>query len=175
MNLWLVRHAMPVHGPQTGPAEWELTEQGRRAAESIRGILPAGGLLVSSTELKARQTLEAAGDVVTDARFSEVRRVEQYDDDYLTARHAYVTGTDHPGWETRAAVAARFDSGVRSWSERAGLRPLVIASHGLAITTWLSAKMNIGDPGSFWAGLRFPDVLAVDLGGQVVRRAEELQ
>ncbi len=170
-SLWLVRHAMPAHGPGTPAAEWDLSEQGRRDAETIRDLFPATALLVSSTEPKARQTLESAGDVRTDARFSEVRRDEAYSEDFQTARRSYVSGADQAGWETLAAVAARFDAGVRHWRAVAGTRPLVIASHGMAMTVWLSATMNVADPGGFWAGLRFPDVLEVDPGAPFVRRA----
>jgi broad specificity phosphatase PhoE len=171
-RLWLVRHAMPAHGPEVAAAEWELSEQGRQAAESLRPVIPAGALLVSSTEPKARQTLEPAGDVLTDERFNEVHRKEAYSADFQAARRAYVCGSDHSGWETRAAVAVRFDSGVRHWHALAGTRPLVIASHGMAMTLWLSATVRIADPGGFWAGLRFPDVLEVDLDIPLVRRAE---
>jgi broad specificity phosphatase PhoE len=175
MSLWLVRHAMPAHGPEVAAAEWELSEEGRQAAESIRSILPAGALLISSTEPKARQTLEPAGDVITDARVCEVQRDEAYSDDYRSARQAYVTGPDHPGWEARAAVTARFGSAVRHWSARAGSRPLVIASHGMALTLWMSAALAIADPAHFWAGLRFPDVLEVDPATGYVGRASGLQ
>jgi broad specificity phosphatase PhoE len=171
MSLWLVRHAMPARSPDVAAAEWELSEQGRQAAESIRSLLPSGALLISSTEPKARQTLEPAGDVITDGCFCEVRRDEAYSDDFLSARHAYVSGTDHPGWEARAAVAARFDAGVQHWSAGAGSRPLVIASHGMAMTLWLSATLDIADAASLWSDLRFPDVLEVDLGARQVRRA----
>ncbi len=169
-SLWLVRHAMPAHGPEVPAAEWELSEQGRQDAESIRSLLPATGLLVSSTEPKARQTLEPAGHVRTDERFNEVRRDEAYRGDFRTARLAYVSGADQAGWETRAAVVARFDAGVRHWRALAGARPLVIASHGMAMTVWLSAAMNVADPGGFWAGLRFPDVLKVEPGAPGITR-----
>jgi broad specificity phosphatase PhoE len=69
-SLWLVRHVMPAHGPAVPAAAWELSEQGRQDAESICSLFPSGALLVSSTEPKARQTLEPAGDVRTDERFN---------------------------------------------------------------------------------------------------------
>ena len=163
---------MPAHGPGVPAADWDLTEQGRRAAESLRGVIPAGALLVSSTEPKARQTLEPAGDVLTDERFNEVRRDGAYSDDFRAARREYVCGSDRAGWETRAAVMDRFDSGVRYWQALAGARPLVIASHGMAMTVWLSGTVSIADAGGFWAGLSFPDVLEVDLNIPRVRRAE---
>jgi broad specificity phosphatase PhoE len=168
--MWLVRHAMPAYGPEVPAEEWELSEQGRRDAESIRSLLPTVALLVSSTEPKARQTLEPAGAVRTDDRFNEIRRHEAYSADFRTARRSYVSGADHAGWETRVGVAARFDAGVRHWRARAGPRPLVIASHGMAMTVWLSATANLTDPGRFWAELRFPDVLEVDPATRLVRR-----
>jgi broad specificity phosphatase PhoE len=171
-SLWLVRHAMPAHGPEIPAAGWELSEQGRQAAESIRGVLPGDALLVSSTEPKARQTLEPCGDVRTDDRFNEVWRDEAYRDDFRAARRVYVSGAEHPGWEKRAAVVARFDAGVRHWRALAGARPLAIASHGMAMTLWLSATVNVADPGRFWAGLRFPDVIEVDPDTACARRAE---
>ena len=169
-SLWLVRHAMPAHGPEVPAAGWELSEQGRQAAESIRGVLPAGALLVSSTEPKARQTLEPSGDVRTDERFNEIWRDEAYSADFRTARRAYVSGAEHPGWEKHVPVVARFGAGVRHWRAMAGSRPLVIASHGMAITLWLSATVNVTDPGRFWAGLRFPDVIEVDPDAPFTRR-----
>lgn len=162
---------MPAHGPEVPAADWPLSEQGRQDAESIRGVLPAAALLVSSTEPKARQTLEPGGDVRTDGRFNESQRDEAYRADFRTARRAYVNGTDHPGWEKRVTVVARFDAGVRHWRALAGTRPLVIATHGMAMTLWLSVAANLADPGSFWAALRFPDVLEVDPAAPLVRRA----
>jgi hypothetical protein len=46
-----------------------------------------------------------------------------------------------------------------------------IASHGMAMTLWLSASLTLADPGQFWAELRFPDVLDVEPGASVVRPA----
>lgn len=68
--VWLVRHAMPAHDALSPAAGWELDEQGRADAETLCGVLPGGAQLVSSTEPKARQTLEPAGMVHTDGRFT---------------------------------------------------------------------------------------------------------
>ena len=157
--LLLVRHAVPAHGPHLPPERWELTEAGHAAAAALR--IPHRALLVSSLEPKARQTLEPSGSVATDARFNEIRRVEAYDESFRELRMAYIGGVDHDGWEPRAEVAARFDAGIAEWRRRAGDRPLVVASHGMAMTLWLDATVGLADPVAFWSALRMPDVIPV--------------
>jgi broad specificity phosphatase PhoE len=169
--LVLVRHATPAFGPDVPPEQWPLAPAGLAAAESLRRVLPSGALLVSSEEPKARQTLEPSGPVATDPRFNEIARDEPFDGDFRARRLAYVTGADHPGWEDRTAVAARFAAGLADWQARCGDRPLVVASHGMAMTVWLTAAIGLDDPGAFWSDLRLPDVLIVDLPGRRVQRS----
>jgi len=161
--LFLVRHAMPGFGPDVPPQEWQLDAAGRLGAESLRNVLPPDALLVSSLEPKARQTLEPVGPVVTDVRFNEVRRDEPYHGEFRARRQAYIVGTDHPGWEPRRDVVARFATGIQFWHTRVGTRPLVIATHGMAMTLWLAAAVGMPDPADFWAQLRLPDVFHVNL------------
>ena len=82
---------------------------------------------------------------------------EPFGGDFRARRRAYVAGAVPPGWEPHAEVAGRFDAGVRHWRTVAGDRPLVVASHGMAMTIWLTAAATVADPGAFWAALRFPD------------------
>jgi hypothetical protein len=95
----------------------------------------------------------------------------------LLVRHAMpdASADTPPGewlcWEPHAELAARFAAGVRHWRTVAGDRPLVVASHGMAMTIWLAAAATLANPGAFWAALRFPDLLAVDLGESTVTRA----
>lgn len=174
MELFLVRHAMPAFGPDVPAHAWELNSAGRCEARTLAGAVPAGALLIASREPKAWQTLEPAGSVQTDERFNEVASDEPYEGDFRARRRAYVTGTDHPGWEPRDEVVARFAEGIRFWTAQADGRSLVIASHGMAMTLWLDATVGLTDPGAFWAGLRLPDLLHVDVSGrQVIRRAYE--
>jgi broad specificity phosphatase PhoE len=98
-----------------------------------------------------------------DLRFAEIRRVEPWEGDYRRLRREYVEGVDHPDWEPRAEVAERFDAAVTEHLDIAGERPLVVASHGMAMTVWLTARIGLPDPGAFWSGLRFPDARRVDL------------
>lgn len=166
--LILVRHALPDHGPDIPARDWHLSAEARRAAEELCARLPAGARLVASSEPKAIQTIEPAGPVVQDSRFDEIERVEEYDDDFRTRRLAYVEGADHEDWEHRHHVVRRFADGLADHL-RAGT-DLVIASHGMAMTLWLTATVGLEDPGGFWAGLTFPDAYVVDpRAGTVIR------
>lgn len=84
--LFLVRHAMPALDPEVPPENWELDAAGRRGAETLKHVIPADAMLVSSQEPKARQTLEPTGHVFTDARFNEVARNEPYRGDFRARR-----------------------------------------------------------------------------------------
>jgi 2,3-bisphosphoglycerate-dependent phosphoglycerate mutase len=167
--LFLVRHAMPDHGPHTPAREWHLSADGLAAARVLCERLPAGVRLVASTEPKAIETLQPAGDVLQDRRLDEIDRVEAYADDFRRDRRAYVEGTDLPGWEPREQVVRRFDAAVREHLTG----DLVIASHGMAMTLWLMATIDLRDPGAFWEDLRFPDLLRVDLDARRVSRPED--
>jgi broad specificity phosphatase PhoE len=161
--LILVRHAMPSYGPQTPAHEWELGSDGHAAARRLAAALPSGALLVAGTEPKAYQTLAPAGPALRDLRFNEVARIEPWEGDYRRGRRrAYVSGTDHAGWEPRAAVAARFEVAVREHLASAEGKPLIIATHGMAMTIWLTSHRLLDDPGAFWSDLRFPDAHIVD-------------
>ncbi|MBM2616151.1 histidine phosphatase family protein [Actinoplanes sp. LDG1-06] len=107
-----------------------------------------------------------AGDVarlvVVDAGFDEVRRPHEWRDDHRERARAYVEGTAHPGWEPHADVVARFGDAVARHTARAAGRPLVIGTHGMAMSCWLAATAHVTGPaGDFWAGLRFPDIVEV--------------
>jgi broad specificity phosphatase PhoE len=156
-HVVLVRHATPAHGPERPAHEWALDPEGAAAARELAAVLPTDAYLVASAEPKAWQTLEPAGPVIRDARFNEVNRDEPYDGDWVARRRAYVAGTDHPGWGARVRVAERFEAGVSDHLAAAEDRTLVVASHGMAMTVWLAARVGLDDPVAFWAGLRFPE------------------
>jgi hypothetical protein len=67
-------------------------------------------------------------------------------------------------------VADRFDYGVRYMMGGDYDSPLVIGSHGMAMTVWLSSRLRLADPAAFWSDLRLPDVLVVNLKGGTVGR-----
>jgi broad specificity phosphatase PhoE len=132
---------------------------------------PSDAYLVASTEPKAIQTLAPSGPVVQDERFGEVRREgEPFSGNFQELRLAYVSGTDHRLWEPRLDAVRRVESGITDHLARAGGRPLVVASHGMVMTVWLTARIGLDSPGAFWSALRLPDVFAVDLDGHSVER-----
>jgi 2,3-bisphosphoglycerate-dependent phosphoglycerate mutase len=173
-GLILVRHAMPLVDPTVPPARWLLSPDGVAAARLLSRLRPSDAVLISSPEPKAVQTIAATANgcsVQVDERFAEVRRVgEPWDGPYRELRRAYVCGVDHHGWEPHAEVAARFDAGVRDHLAVADGRPLLIGTHGMAMTVWLAQRLGLVDQGGFWAGLSFPDAYAVDLAAASVHR-----
>ncbi len=174
--LYLVRHAMPDVDPACDPATWPLGSQGRAAARQLADVLPSRALLIASDEPKAWQTLDPSGEreVHRDRRLAEVRRSEEFRDDFRRLRRSYVCGAVIDGWEPQEDVTRRFTAAVGEAGQQAGGRDLVIASHGMAITVWLTQAVALADPGSFWADLRFPDLFAVDLWtGTVVRHPSD--
>ena len=100
--------------------------------------------------------------VVTDARFGEVRRPAGWHPDHRARARAYVEGAEHDGWEPRSRVVARFTAAIAEHAARAAGRPLVVGTHGMAMTCWLAAHRQItGAPGDFWAALAFPEIVEV--------------
>ena len=155
---------MPELVPDADPAGWVLSAEGMAAAAELRTRLPDGAYLVASDEPKAWQTVDPTGSaVVKDARFGEVRRDEPFGDGFRERRLAYLTGTDHDGWEARDDVAARFGAGVADHLAAAVDRPLVVATHGMAVTLWLTSVGVVTDPEPFWLGLGLPDLVEVRL------------
>jgi broad specificity phosphatase PhoE len=169
MTLTLVRHALPVISPVSPPSEWPLAESGLAAAAALS--FPPNAYLVASTEPKAYQTLAVSQTVVQDERFGEIRREgEPFDGNFHELRLAYVEGTDHPRWEPRLDAVRRFDSAISDHILLAAGRPLVVASHGMVMTVWLTSRIGLAAPGAFWSSLRLPDVFTVDLDGCGVER-----
>lgn len=162
MRLLLVRHAMPAADPGVPPQRWRLSAAGVEAAARLR--LPPHAHLVASDEPKAAETVRLAAGVthvVGDADFAEVRRQEPWDDGYRERRRAYVSGSDHAGWEPRASVAARFDRAIARHARPD--RPLVVGTHGMAMTCWLASRGLLDGPaGDFWQALAFPDLVDVE-------------
>lgn len=166
----LVRHAEPQVSALVDPQEWSLSGVGRSAAEGLRDRLPSRGLWVTSTAVKAYETLlhaRRAGSpsVTQGARLNEVRTVEPFDDDFRARRLAWFEGRlddRHTGWETAREAAARFDAAVAEHSSMGA--PLVIGSHGMVLTAWLVHGRGSVDEqaaGTFWEAMTFPDVIEV--------------
>jgi broad specificity phosphatase PhoE len=150
---------MPAACAQVAARDWPLSADGVAAARQLR--LPAGALLVASDERKAEETLRAAcpgAEVVIDAGFGEVRRPDEWVDDHRQRARTYVEGTGHAGWEPHDQVVSRFEAAAERHA--APGRTLVVGTHGMAATLWVASRRPI-DRGTFWAALRFPDLIEV--------------
>ncbi|MEZ5193315.1 MAG: histidine phosphatase family protein [Nocardioides sp.] len=177
--LVLVRHALPAASAQAAPRDWPLSAGGRRAAGRLVARLPDPALLVSSTEPKAHQTLLPTawrrGAVVDrDPRFDEVERPDEgWVDDPRPRRLRYLEGGAEHRWEGRDQVVSRFGAGIADWLARAEGDPVVVASHGLAMTLWLVAVAAVpaDRAGEFWSALTFPDVVTLHQDGERWRLA----
>jgi broad specificity phosphatase PhoE len=152
-RLYLVRHALVAPRADVPAPEWELTREGRAAAEELAARLPPVARVVSSPEPKAADTAapiaRASGvEVELDARLREVERPTGLHDDYAERVRRYLGGEPLDGWESRerarARVAAALD-GVEG----------VAVSHGLAIALYLGYGFDE------WRALRLPDVVEV--------------
>jgi broad specificity phosphatase PhoE len=177
-RLVLVRHAMPAVEPEIPAERWELGEQGRAASRALAAALPQPGYFVASNEPKAIQTVQemSAGlEVVPDPGFREVRRPHRWSDDYRAQARAYVEGECNEGWEPHAEVVARFEAALSRHARVAATRQqiLIVGTHGLAPTVWLASRLRLVPTiGAFWASLRFPDLIDVDL--RAMRAARHL-
>ncbi|WP_166983528.1 histidine phosphatase family protein [Paramicrobacterium fandaimingii] len=167
-RILLLRHAMPDASLDASPDAWPLSDDGAAAASRLFGRLPTNGVLASSPELKARQTLERAPgtqtDIVVDSRFAEVRRPDEpFDDGFRDRRFTWIVGHPcplHEHWETPEAAASRFQAGINAIDGES----IVVASHGMVLTAWLIAVGVVRpghEAGRFWSALSMPDLVEV--------------
>jgi broad specificity phosphatase PhoE len=165
-----VRHAMAVVDESVHPVDWTLDDAGRAAAAELADRLEVPhriAVLVSSTEPKAAETAAAIADrwgaqVRTDDRLREARR-PWIGPGYRAMAYAYLRGEPHDGWEPHAEVAARVGAVVDDATAAAGSGPVVVVTHGLALSLHLRARLGPEfDAESFWRSLGFPDAWVLD-------------
>jgi broad specificity phosphatase PhoE len=160
---------MPIVEPGVPSDQWQLGDEGRAGARSLRSQLSEPAYFVASDEPKAIQTLkELAGEtsVSIDPGFREVRRPYTWSDEYRMVARDYVDGIRPREWEDHVQVADRFATAVARHAAIAVAlgRALVIGTHGLAPTVWLITVMRLDpSPAQFWERLSFPDLIDVDL------------
>jgi broad specificity phosphatase PhoE len=178
-QIVLVRHAMPVMEPKLPAERWRLGDEGRAAARELARALPRAPFAVTSHEPKARETAEelvavCGGTLTVDARVAETRRPQGWDANFAERARQFVAGRQHDGWESRHAVVARFDAAVREAIEARAGAPLVVVTHGQALTLWLQSIGAVDDTPRFWSELAFPAAWAITLsreGGVMVTSA----
>jgi broad specificity phosphatase PhoE len=162
----LVRHAMPGTQPDVPAERWRLGDDGRAAARRLAGALPRAPFALTSDEPKAQQTAQeliavCGGTLAVDARVAETRRPHVWDASFRELARQYVAGHQHSGWEPHDAVVGRSDAAVRAGLGASHGAPLVVVTHGQALTLWLRSVGAIDDAPRFWSELDFPDASTV--------------
>jgi broad specificity phosphatase PhoE len=157
---------MPLMQPEVPADLWRLGDDGRAAARELAGALPHAPLVVTSDEPKAQQTAEevvavCAGTVTVDARVAETRRPHAWDANFSELARQFVAGRHHVGWEAQYAIVRRFDAAVRETLGASYKAPVVVVTHGQALTLWLRSVGAVDDAPRFWSELTFPDAWMV--------------
>lgn len=172
-RVFFIRHALPVVDKTVSSRLWPLSEEGRAAAQDLaeRLQLPENAYVVSSDELKAKETAEAFSDrVVVDDRVQEVSR-PWTDGDYKSIARDWLNGEQVEGWEPRQAVLERMGEAVDEALEKAE-GPVIVTTHGMAMSTYITSVVQV-DPVFFWSELGFPDARVLDLGARQVHSLDQ--
>jgi broad specificity phosphatase PhoE len=151
--LLFVRHAQVVLRRDVPASTWELSDDGRAAAEELALRLPAAPRVVTSPEPKALATAEPIArangvEVVVDERLREVERwpnLPSYEE-HVAAVARYLAGEPVDGWEPREQADRRFREAV------AGLDDAVVVTHGTVLALFLGLDL------ASWRAMRLPEV-----------------
>lgn len=163
-----VRHALPVVDATMSSRLWPLTEQGRLATRQLaaRLKLEPNQIVVSSDEIKARETADLLSDRVTvDPRLAEVQR-PWVADDYRQLAETWLGGAPVQGWESMPSAIERMGMAVNEAIGK-GEGSAYLVTHGLIMSAYIGSVAEI-DPGALWSELGFPDVRALDFHGRSV-------
>lgn len=157
-----VRHALPVVDDTVPRGRWPLADEGQIAAQQLaaRLQLPDGELVVSSEELKARQTAEAFSDqMVVDPRLNEVQR-PWTPGNYRRLAETWLRGVEVEGWEAKTSAVDRMAAAVTEAIQE-GDGSACLVTRGLIMSAYLETVADI-DPATFWSQLQFPDARTLD-------------
>jgi broad specificity phosphatase PhoE len=176
----LVRNAMPVVQPGVHPVRWRLDDLGRSAVASLALSLPAQAAPViwSSHEARAEETADvlvtaryAAASVRLDPDLREVGRPTTWSASYPEDLADYFRHGAREGWEAATSVLTRVGSTVdRAMREAEGL-PVVVVSHGLALSLYVGAICGLR-PAGFLHSLLHPDAWLVDVDAGRLERLD---
>ena len=171
-RLVLVRRAQVRLDAELPPRLWELTAEGRAAAEALArlALFAGAAAVITSPEPKARATAEpiarAAGvelRVEPDLREAE-RGASPVDDRarFVAQVDGWLSGIPVPGWEERDAAAARIVACIEQLL-RSCRGDLVLVSHGTVLSLYLAslrgqARVDLAE----WESIALPAVAVVD-------------
>lgn len=177
-EIVFVRHSAPHIDPARPARDWPLSAEGRALTVDLGKRLGpyAGAKVVSSPEVKARETASILHDALEGSTLQEDPDLREHDRANLgfLPRADFERGIaavfDHPdrlafGDESGTDVRARFAAALARACPAPG-QPLVVVTHGTALTLHLSGLTDI-DPIAFWRSLTMPMAMIVE--GRSVR------
>ncbi|HEX6762407.1 MAG TPA: histidine phosphatase family protein [Gaiellaceae bacterium] len=149
-----VRHAQVELALERPASLWELSREGRAAAEELAARLAPVPRVLSSPEAKAVATAEPLArrsgvSLEVDERLREVAREANLPDveSHRAAVRAYLGGEAIPGWEEAGRARARFAAALD------GLDDVAVVTHATVLALFLGYDFDA------WAGIRLPDVI----------------
>jgi len=155
MRVVLVRHAESAPDPDRPSIEWDLSDDGRRAALGIR--IDGVTRLLAGPEPRMSSTLRHLGQVDVDERLRESDTAGWLADEdaFVDAVRRYHAGEPLPGWEPASSVVERVTSCFADG--------VAIASGGRAISAVVASLTN-ADGFELWRSLAMPHVIVLDQG-----------
>ena len=171
-RLVLVRHAQVRLDPELAPERWELTAEGRAAADRLARLDLLAGVeaVVTSPEPKARATAEPIAAAVgvelrVERGLREAERGAAPVDDraaFVARVDAWLDGTPVPGWEERDAAAERIVACIERLLDGSS-GDLAVVSHGTVLSLYLARlrrqeRVALTD----WEAIPLPAVAVVD-------------
>jgi broad specificity phosphatase PhoE len=152
--VWFVRHAPVVLELDRPASLWELSSEGRAAAEELAARLAPVPRVLSSPEAKAVATAEPLArlsgvPLEVDERLREVARESNLPDveSHRAAVRAYLDGEAIAGWEAADLARARFAAALD------GLDDVAVVTHATVLTLFLGYDFDA------WARIALPDVI----------------
>jgi broad specificity phosphatase PhoE len=184
--LHLVRHGRTdanAQGLLLGRADPPLSEEGRRQAVALAGILPSGARVISSPLRRTRETAEAFGlDVEVDERWIELDYGEldgtplaDVPPDLWRQWRADPTFVP-PGGESLTALGARVRLACDELVDEARHDDIVIVSHVSPIKAAIAWAIGAGDELSWRLFVHVASIarIGVDQWGTTLRSFNEL-
>jgi broad specificity phosphatase PhoE len=180
MKLTLVRHAQVTTSPEIPPEQWHLSPEGRAAVERLAAepVWEAAACIYTSPEPKAVMTAQrvAAPHELTIVIERDLREVDgrawNATEDHKLRVQRYLSGESIDSWEQRDGAQERIVSCVDRIATKHASEDVVVVSHGLVLTLYLSSLLDLDAAAAFdfWTKIRFPDHAIVDPGAKVLER-----